>query len=193
MQEKTRIKQLRYLLEAGFQTFEAEWLAAIPFRNNRIIRTLIKKRQALQAKRTREANREGWNIPLRQKIWEERTRRMYQKRGWIAEHDHSTGHGPRAGEPNVFALYRHYARNYYYTPGESWRPPGDENITSIKWKLDMGQILLMRARRASQQGDRDTLRATIEELDKNIQSTSGLRQQQLKAAKEKLLRTVGWR
>src|SRR5208283_5540845 len=96
--------------------------STIPFSHHPAMAHLIRKRRKLQERRIMEANRKGWSQTKRERVWNKRTKMLYQRRHWICLTDHPTGQGPAAGEPNPFSLYRFYERN------ELNPMPGDSRI-----------------------------------------------------------------
>ena len=97
MFRRNRGKRYDELIKAGFRPFEAKWLSMIPFSKHPAMKLIIRKRRKLHEKRLREANKKGWGEIKRQRIWNARTRKMYQRRHWICRSDHPRGEGPRAG------------------------------------------------------------------------------------------------
>ena len=184
-----RKKRYEELVRSGFMNFEALWLSTIPFAKHPAMQLIIRKRRRLQEKRTRESNRKGWSDTKRQTIWNARTRKMYRRRHWISHSDHQTNQGPRRGEPNPFALYRHSERDEGHPmPGDSKPPDTHHKNGEKRWALDRAQILLSRARQAWKQSDFDRYRAEVAELDTIIAHSPGKKQTVLTAARNKLPR-----
>ena len=186
-----RNRGIRYdgLIKAGFRPFEARWLSTIPSGGHPALQLIMRKRRKLQERRVLEANRKGWNENKRQRIWNIRTKKMYQRRGWIARSDHPRGMGPRKGEENPFALYRHYEKNEVRPMGGDSKPPGTQHKNGEKaWALDRGQILLSRARQAWKQSDLARYQVGVAELDTIIARSQGKKQAMLTAARNKLPR-----
>ena len=189
MFKKNREKRYDELVAAGFMRFEARWLSQIPFAGHPAMQVIIRRRRKLQERRIMEANRKGWSRVKRQRIWNIRTKKMYQRRGWICRTDHPTGMGPHAGEPNPFELYRHYERSEINPlPGDSRKPMDHRSEADKRWHLDRGQIVLLRARQAKEQGDWEKYSSALLELDEIIALSSGLKREQLAAAKHKIER-----
>ena len=148
---------------------------------------LHRKRRKLLKRRVHEADSNGWNQAKRQRIWDSRTRKLYQRRHWVSFSDHPTGMGPAAGQVNPFELYRHYERNEINPmPGDSKKPNNHGTHQETRWVLDRFQILLFTARQAWKDGDIEKYRLSVAELDKIIERASPAKQKQLKAAKGKL-------
>jgi hypothetical protein len=184
-----RKERYEELVAAGFMSFEALWLSTIPFAKHPAMSLIIRMRRRLQAKRIRESNQKGWSRAKRTKIWNARTRKMYRRRGWIARSDHPTNRGPRKGEENPFALYRHYEKNEVRPMGGDSKPPGTQHKNGEKtWALDRGQILLSRARQAWKQSDLARYQVGVAELDTIIARSQGKKQAVLTAARNKLPR-----
>jgi hypothetical protein len=97
--------------------------------------------------------------------------------------------GPHAGEPNPFELYRHYERSEINPlPGDSRKPADRRSEVEKRWQLDRGQIVLLRARQAKEQRDWEKYQSALTELDEIIALSSGLKREQLTAAKHKIER-----
>jgi len=189
MFRRNRGKRYDELIKAGFRPFEAKWLSMIPFSKHPAMKLIIRKRRKLHEKRLREANMKGWSEIKRQRIWNARTRKMYQRRHWICRSDHPRGQGPRAGEPNCFSLYRHYERNETMPlPGDSKGPDALATGAGKPWELDQAQVLLFRARYAWRRSDFDQYQSAVAELDNIISHSSGKKKEMLTAARNKLQR-----
>jgi hypothetical protein len=184
-----REKRYRALIKAGFMSFEAFWLSTIPFSRHPAMELIIRKRRRLQEKRIRESTRKAWSETKCSQVWNLRTRKMYQRRRWIAHSDHPTGQGPKKGEANPFALYRHYESNEEHPMVGDSKPPGTHHKNGEnRWTLDRGQILVARARQAWKQNDFARYRAAVAELDAIIADSQGKKQTILTAARNKLPR-----
>jgi hypothetical protein len=182
-----REHRYRELIAAGFMGFEAFWLSQIPFSRHPGMAHIIRKRRKLQEKRLREATRKGLSEAKCQRIWNIRTKKMYQRRHWICRYDHPTGQGPRTGEPNPFALYRFYERSEVNPmPGDSRSWDDEKDGTKKRWVLERAEILLFRAKKAKRIGDYEKCRVALSELDKIIEHASPKRQAALKALKKKI-------
>jgi len=189
MFKSNRGKRYKVLIHAGFRPFEARWLSTIPFAKHPAMGLIIRKRRKLLKRRVQEADRNGWNIAKRQRIWDSRTRKLYQRRHWVTFSDHPTGAGPAAGQANPFELYRHYERNEINPmPGDSKKPNSHGTGQEKRWVLDRFQILLFTARQAWKDGDIKKYQASVASLDKIIERASPAKQKQLKAVKGKLTR-----
>jgi hypothetical protein len=187
MFKKNREKRYDELVAAGFMHFEARWLSQIPFAGHPAMQVIIRRRRKLQERRIMEANRKGWSRVKRQRIWNIRTKKMYQRRGWICRTDHPSGMGPHAGEADPFELYRHYERSEINPLfGDSRKPVDRRSEVEKRWQLDRGQIVLLRARQAKEQRDWEKYQSALTELDEIIALSSGLKREQLAAAKHKI-------
>jgi hypothetical protein len=97
--------------------------------------------------------------------------------------------GPRVGEPNPFALYRHYERSEVNPlPGDSRKPVDRRSDSGRPWELNKAQIVLLRAKWARQYGDHGKYLAALEELDRIIGHSSGRNKEMLTAARNKVAR-----
>ncbi|MFZ2035694.1 MAG: hypothetical protein WCF70_07575 [Dehalococcoidales bacterium] len=189
MFKKNREKRFDKLVAVGFVHFEAQYLSMIPFAKHPAMAEIIRRRRKLYEKRIREADKKGWSRVKRQRIWNIRTKKMYQRRGWICRTDHPSGMGPHAGEPNPFELYRHYERSEINPlPGDSRKPADRRSEVEKRWQLDRSQIVLLRARQAKEHADWEKYTSALLELDEIIEHSSGTKREQLTAAKHKIER-----
>ena len=126
----------------------------------------------------------------RQRIWNIRTKKMYQRRGWICRTDHPSGMGPHAGEPNPFELYRHYERSEINPlPGDSRKPADRRSEVEKRWQLrPRADRAAARAAGQGTCGLGEILTSALLELDEIIEHSSGTKREQLTAAKHKIER-----
>jgi hypothetical protein len=189
MFKHNREKRYNELIACGFMSFEARWLSMIPFAKHQAMRAIMTRRRKLLARRTKEANVRGWSRAKRTRVWNMRTRKMYARRRWICRSDHPSGFGPRAGEPDPFELYRRCERSEINPlPGDSRKPADHQTDADRRWKLDRGQIILMRARQGRSRGDREQYQSAIRELDDIIDHATGKIKATLTAARNRLQR-----
>jgi hypothetical protein len=187
MFKRNRGKRYSELIKAGFMHFEAQYMSMIPFSKHPAMAEIIRRRRKLQARRVEEANRKAWSPTKRKQVWNIRTRKMYQRRHWICRSDHPTGMGPRAGEPNVFALYHHFERSEIsQLPGDSRKPVDRSSDADRRWQLDRGQIVLLRARQAMERRDWEKYQSALTELNEIITHSFGKKREQLTAAKHEI-------
>jgi hypothetical protein len=190
MFKKLRAIRYKRLISVGFRSWEARWLSMIPIEGHPAIKTIMRKRKTLQEKRTREADKKGWSLAERQKVWEARTQNMYRRQHWISQSDHPTGQGPRAGEANPFQLYRLYERNYCDSlPGESRKSRSSIGNSETRWELDKAQVLLFKAKKAAKRGNRAEFMSWVKELDVMIVGAPRGKQEHLAKVRAKLARS----
>jgi len=175
-------REIRYqkLIKSGFLPWEGYWLSSIPLRNHPALALIMRRRWKLLEKRTREADKKGWSVFKRRRIWAKRTRSMYRARGWIARISHPAGGGPAAGTENPFELYRFWERNSLHPmTGDSRVWDNEQDGAKKRWALDRAEVLLYRAKQARKNGNADKYRMVTAELDEIIRHSPSGRQKAL--------------